>query len=204
METQTKNIEKPILTRIAEKLLKAQQEIDDMAVQMALGKAEARDTFEEVKTEFRKRLTELKKDFSTISQHESLVAKIEALEGMLNTGPAAEKSAFEAQKERIFAALAALESEMMKKIKSIPTGDDFVHEMEKFKLKMEILRLKFGLRKFELKEDFRRRMAEARKKIESITAQAKNKIKIGKSKYSDFNDEVQLAYNHLKKALEAL
>lgn len=204
METQTKNIAKPTLTRIAKKLLKAQQEVDDMAVQMALGKAEAKEKFEEVKADFKKRLAELKENFDTISQQENLMTKIENLEGLLNTGLAEGKPAFETQKKKIFSALAAVESEVKEKINSIPTGDDFIHEIEKFKLKTEILRLKFGLKKFELKEDFRTSMDEARKKIKSITTGVKNKIKLGKAKYSDFSDEVHLAYKHLRKALESL
>jgi len=78
---------------------------------------------------------------------------------------------------------------------------DFSHDIEKFKLKLEIIRLKFNLKKFEVKDAFKEGMSNARREIETGI---RNKLKDGSSKYSDFQDEMSLAYKHLKKALSDL
>ncbi len=57
--TETTN-QKPILVKIADQLLKDQQELDSLAVQLSLGKAEAKDKFEEVKKQIRKSIQEFK------------------------------------------------------------------------------------------------------------------------------------------------
>jgi predicted ribonuclease toxin of YeeF-YezG toxin-antitoxin module len=69
---------------------------------------------------------------------------------------------------------------------------------------MKILRLKFLLKKFEIKDSFKERMSEAGKSIDKLKASAKERLSSGKDKYDDFKDEVQLAYKHLRKALESL
>jgi len=60
MPTKKEDKDKPVLQRIADQLLVAQQEIDDLALQLALGKAEAREKFQEVKKEFRHHVAEFK------------------------------------------------------------------------------------------------------------------------------------------------
>ena len=57
METKAK---KPILQTLGEGLLQMQQEIDELALQLSLGKADAKDKFEEIKSEFKSKLSGLK------------------------------------------------------------------------------------------------------------------------------------------------
>ena len=73
-----------------------------------------------------------------------------------------------------------------------------------FKLKLEIIRLRLGLKKFEVKEEFREGMNEAIKKIESITTTASEKFMEGKEKVKSFKGEIQLAYKHFGQALKKL
>ena len=86
----------------------------------------------------------------------------------------------------------------------IQTPHVFVHEFEKFKLKLEILRLRFGLKKFEIKDDYHTKMSSARTEINNLTSGAREHLTKGKEKYDDFKDEVSLAYKHLRKAVESL
>ncbi|MFD2962332.1 MULTISPECIES: hypothetical protein [Olivibacter] len=63
MENSKEN-QRPILVKIANQLLKDQQDLDSLAVQLSLGKAEAKDKFREVKSEFKEKLQDLKNTIS--------------------------------------------------------------------------------------------------------------------------------------------
>lgn len=207
MEAETKTTEKSMLEKIAGKLLKAQQELDELAVQFSLGKAEARDKFEEIKREFRTQVTELKHTLTTTVLKEMASvskAKFEELELQLALGKANTADAFEEQSKKILNSLHALENEIKGKLKQSMEVDSFSQEIEAFKLKVEILRLKFILKKFEVKDTFKEKMNDASRVIDKLKTSAKEKMDSGKGKYDDFKDEVQLAYKHLRKALESL
>ncbi len=200
-------MEKTVLQKVSEKLLEAKQEIDELALQLALGKAEGKEKFEEIKKEFRTQVTELKDLLTKTSDRDlspEVKAKIEALELQLSLGKADSKELFEVQKKKIINALSSLETEIKEQWQKIKTPHLFAHEVEKFKLKLEILRLRFGLKKFEIKEDYHTWMATARTEITNLTSGAREQLTKGKEKYGDFKDEVSLAYKHLKKAVESL
>ena len=55
-----KKSQKPIRVRIAEKLIKDQQELDHLAVQVSLGKAEMNDEFKKAKADLKKNIHEVK------------------------------------------------------------------------------------------------------------------------------------------------
>lgn len=199
--------EKSVLQNVSEKLLTAQQEIDELALQLALGKAEAKDKFEEIKKEFRTQVGELKNLLETTSDNSlstEVRAKIEELELQLALGKADSKDLFEEQKKKITKAVTSLEEEIKAQWKKLKSPDFFTHEAEKFKLKLEIIRLRFGLKKFEVKEDYQTTMAAVRREIEKMTSGTKDKLNKGKEKYDDFNDEISLAYKHIKKAVDSL
>jgi hypothetical protein len=207
METKVieKETRKPLLQKLGESLLQAQQEIDDLAVQLSLGKAEAKGKFEEVKIEFIKKVNELKhlvKSSFDKSMPVALKLKLEELELQLKVGKADTKEAFDLQRAALVEATIALENEIRKVLEKIETSDYFHHEAEKFLLKLEILRLKFGIKKFEIKDTFRTRMAKAKKSIHSFADKA---TKIGTRKnHTGFKDEMVEAYKHLKSAVKNL
>jgi len=200
-------IGKNMLQAAGERLLTAQREIDELALQLAFGKAEARDKFEEIKQEFRKQVSEQKNLLAKASENfisPEVRAKIEALEVQLALGEADTKDIFEGQKKKITKALTSVEDAIHEQWKKIQAPEFFSHEVEKFKLKLEILRLRFGLTKFEVREDYRTRMLNARKQIEKMVSIPVDKVNKGKTKYNDFKDEVSLAYKHIRRAVESL
>lgn len=202
-----KTIEITALQQASEKLLKAGQEIDELTVQLASGRAEAEDKFEEIKREFSLQVTQLKDLLTKTSDKDinpEVKAKIESLERQLTAGKADSKELFEEQKKKIVIALSGLEASIKAQWKRIQTPRVFAHEVEKFRLKLEILRLRFGLKKFEIKEDYHTRMSLARVEINKLTSGAQVHLIKGKEKYGDFKDEVSLAYKHLRKAVESL
>lgn len=200
-------LEKNILQKVTEKLLSAQQEIDELALQLALGKAEATDKFEEIKKEFKLKISELKNLLANPSENylsPEVKAKIEELELQLALGKADSKVIFEEQKKKILKALANLEENIQQNWRKIKAPDFFLHEVEQFKLKMEILRLRFRLKKFDVRDDYRNKMQTVRREIKKMTSKTKDRLSARQEKYDDFKYEISLAYNHIKNAVESL
>lgn len=192
---------------VADKLLAAQQEIDELTVQLALGKAEARDKFNEIKKDFREKVSELKAFLANIPSDieiSTIRKKIDELEMHLIQGEVNTREAFETQKDNLLKATSALEKTLERKVPFTAELQHFVHEMEKFKVKLEILRLKFSLKKMEVENEFRIRMDQAKAYINERRTLIKDKIDEGKEKYEDFGDEIRLAYTHFRKALKEL
>ena len=207
METKVKTEDKKILERMAEKLLETQKELDELTIQLTLGKAKAMDKFEDVKLEFKEKVDVLKQFLEKESVKDffsNFKEKIDQLEKQLSLGKAESKELFEEQKERILKSLTELEEVLKNKINQFKEPHYFSHEVEKFKLKMEILKLKFELKNFEIKDGFISGMADVKKIINNMVVQGKKKFKGGKGKYDEFKDEIALAYKHLKKAIHEL
>jgi hypothetical protein len=196
--------ERGILLEAKEKLQIARQELDELTVQLALGKAEARDKFDEIKRDFLKRIHELNQALGVDGNTNEVNRKISALEKHLRVDEANAKGTWDNRFKNIFASLEEVKSAVANRIKTVQSNTDFEHEVEMFKLKLEILRLKFGLKKFEAKEGFHAGMEAARKAIESVAGKVGVGIKGGHRKLSDFHDEAQIAYKHFRKALHAL
>jgi len=206
MKTQ-ETTEITVLQQVGENLLQAQQEIDELALQLSLGRGEGKDEFEEVKREFRRQVSQLKKLLANQTDKSispEITAMLDELELQLAPGNADSTEKFDSQKYKILRAIKMVEAELKDQWHKIQSPHFFVHEIEKFKLKLEILRLRFGLKKFEVKEGYHAAMALARTEISDLTAGAKEQINNGKEKYDDFRDEVSLAYRHLRKAVESL
>lgn len=207
METSDNAAEKSILLKIAEKLSAAQQELDELAVQLALGKAEAVEAFEKIKKEFSLRLAELSQILESTAENEdlsSLKAKIAELKGQLVSGKADTKGLFKAQRQKLLVALKALEEAIKEKFIRHPRVSEIINEMEKFKLTLEILRLRFVLKKFEIKDGFRSGMKEAAFEITNLFHRTERKIKNAKQSCTDFGDEIQEAYRYIKKAVKKI
>lgn len=210
METQTVNRASSVANRLSDTLKKTQQEIEELVVQLALGKAHAADKFEEAKKEMNVRLNELKNEWSELQSLVSneklnlLKAKMDELQVQLALGKAEAKDLFEEQKKKIFYALGAVETEL----KSNPELKPYVillrSDIEKFKLKLEIFKLKFELNKFEIKDAFKENMNEARIELDKRFAKFEEKWDHAKEKYDDFSDEMELSFKHLKKAVLTL
>ncbi|HEU5292448.1 MAG TPA: hypothetical protein VFU05_17495 [Cyclobacteriaceae bacterium] len=206
MEQEAK-VNKPFLKKVADKLVTAQQEIDELALQFALGKAEAREKFEDIKRELQTRISEFKKSIEnsaagilTSEQRQ----KLGELEVQLALGKAESIEAFEKQKKKILKALASAESATETWLASIKVPNHLQHDIETFKLKLEIVKLKFELKKFELTDVFKEHMSKAKRQVDKVTTSIQDTIKEKSDQYADFRNEVSIAHNHLREALRKL
>lgn len=209
METNNPFNASKIIEKINNGLKKAQQEMEELALQFTLGKVEAADIFEDVKKEFNGKAHEWKQRYESmkvvsLDRITALKVKFEELQVQLALGRADAKDLFEKQQEKILHAINEMETEIKSNPELQEHFEDFKTEMEKFKLKLEILKLKYELKKFEVKGDFKNEMTEARIKIDKIVEKMEGKWDGAKVKYADFGDEIDLAYKHLKKAVGKL
>lgn len=201
--------QKPILVKIADQLLKDQQELDSLAVQLSLGKAEAKDKFEEAKKQIRKSIQEFKIRIDSEYKQSnewthSIDVKLMELESLLNKGVADSKEIFSKQKKDILRAIEGLENEIKKNSEVVKLTNYFMTSFEKAKLQMELFEKEMEGEKIALTELFKNEMKNAKEKINSISEQLENKKEDVKLKAENFDNEIRLAYDHLKKAIRSL
>jgi hypothetical protein len=193
MDTPSKTIEKPILLNLADRLMEAQREVDELTVQLALGKAEATEKYEEIKKEFNDRLVQLKKDILSRglqSPFDELIKGIEKLEDRLTIGRAESKEMFVAQRKFIMRALNNLEKEVKRILPGSLDTQHLSHEMESFKLKLEILRLRFVLKRFEVKDEIKSNAQEIQRRVARLIEKARMKISQGGKKVIQLNKDI--------------
>ncbi len=190
-------------------LKKTQQELEDMALQFSLGKAEAADKFEESKKEFRAKVQEWKRIYQEqktkgTESAEKVIVTLEELQLQLSLGKVEAKEYFEKQKKAILHSI----DEFEKELKANPTMNEWMSEFktesEKLKLKLEILQLKYELKKFRITDEFKSAMKDVKIDAEKALNKMGDKWDDTKSKYTDFNDEMSHVYKHFNKAIKSL
>jgi hypothetical protein len=204
MEEHAKSIEKPVLINLADRLLEAQSELDELTLQFVLGKADARERFEEIKNQFRIRLVNLRRALSNQKVENlsrEIIVRLDEVERELNHGKVEDKEMFHAQKKFIMKALVAFEKEVKKRLPDNLDVQHFFHEIESFKYKLEILRLKFTLKRFTLKDDIKSNMDEVRKKVGDLVERAREKVILGEKKLAGVRKDVRKTYLKIEKSL---
>lgn len=201
MDTQK---ETSIADAIINGLKKATVELEEFRVQVALGKAEAHDAYEEAKKKFNHILHETEQRFSSNASTakdvaDELKAMFQTLQVQLALGKAETRDAFESQRLKISHALQRIEkylegSELVAELKEKLQG-----EIHKFNIKLEILKLRYELNKIAVHEEFEIRKDEFSKKLDEIAGKLKAKEKKAEQKWEHFRDEITEAYNGMKK-----
>lgn len=197
---------KQILVRIAEQLKKGQEELDALAVQFSLGKAEVKDKFEEAKKQMRNSILDFKEVLADRKDNwvTRVKDKLDDLDEMLDKGKAETKAKFAEQKKSITERLNQLRNEVRENPEAENLANHFTAATEKMKLQLALLEKKIGEEKKELTEEFKEEMGKARTKIDSIVARTKEMKEDVDLKLEHFSEEIQLSYDHLKKAIKAL
>ncbi|MBT8256254.1 MAG: hypothetical protein KJO23_06920 [Bacteroidia bacterium] len=195
METAEK---KKFIDSVVEALRNAAIEMEELQVQAALGKAEARDSYEKAKKKFNLFLHESKAKIKTGKEKVSDIhTKMDELRVQLNLGKAETKEAFEEQKKKLLLALHELKvkiktNERLKRIYAI-----LLIEVEAFMVLLEILDEKFESGAEAAKESFEKGKKRFNEFIESL------KAKYGKkepTQWEHFSGELSEAFTHFKQA----
>lgn len=204
MKTTGSSSEKRFLVSVAENLLTAQQEIDDLMLQLALGKAEAKDKFEELKKDFKASMASLKLQvisFTDAGLNNKTQDAIEQLENALEKPVANSLIEFEAQRTKLLALVEIIQNEVEEWLTSKQLSHEFINEFEKFKLKLEILNLKFALKRFEVKESVQDFFKDSAKALRRIVDSAEDSIVEGEDVWIKAKETIHDTYKSLKKVL---
>lgn len=209
MEKEVTTNQKPILVKIADQLLNDQRELDSLAVQLSLGKAEAKDKFEEAKKQMRTSIQEFKAKLEAEYDRnkewaKSMKTKLSYLDNELSDGEAQTKPIFEEKMKNIIKGLDEIGEEIDKNPEVIRMAHYYSIASNKLKLQLEIIGKKWDEKKLVLTDLFHDEMNASKEKINSF----KSKINDTKDdvglKYENFKDEVGASFDHLRKAIKSL
>ncbi len=198
---------KPILLKIADILSKTQDEVDDLAVQFALGKAEAADKFEEIKKTAKSKFQDLRNSLILGVGEErvhALRTQLDDLEVQFVLGKADTLDFYEEQRKKITQALHNVETELKVSEEFANVKNFYVAEIEKLKLKFDVLKKQFDAKNIDAGGLFKEKMQEARHEIDALMSKAEDRWAGAKEKYEDFTDEIREASKHVKKAIDVL
>lgn len=204
MKTTMPASEKRFLVSVAENLLAAQQEIDELMLQLALGKAEAKDKFEELKKDFRASMASLKLQmlsFKGTSLDTKTRKTIEQLENVLEMPEASNLIDFEAQRTKLLVLIESIQQDVERWLSTNQLSHEFINEFEKFKLKLEILKLKFTLKKFEVRDNVRQYFKSATKNLHRLLDRTEDVINEGEDVWLKAKQTIYDNYHSLRKAL---
>jgi hypothetical protein len=202
---ETKN-PKPIRIRLAEKLIKDQQELEHLAVQASLGKLEMEDAVKAAKADLKNSIHELKIEIKEElkEKEEALIKDLEKIEGQLDEDVAYTKESFLVQKKNIVNAI----NDAKKSIKNSPqlhrTDELFNAISQKSKLQLALLEKNVSDKKVELTKEYQKSMQAATEKFETFTSKIKEEKEETSKKVDKFKKEVAQSYKHLKKAFQSL
>ncbi|MEK7483557.1 MAG: hypothetical protein AABZ60_04400 [Planctomycetota bacterium] len=194
-----------ITEKIIKGLRKAAIELEEFRLQSALGKAEAHDAYEKAKKIFNKYVHEAKLKLGAVKgvtkeKSIQLKAEFEWLQVWLALGKAETQEAFEEQQKSISKALNDIETRIKKNKTTDLYYAELQMEIEKFRIKLDILKLQFELRKLGVREEFEEKKKDFSKILSDIKKQLLKKEEDAESTWEHFRDEISDAYSHLKKA----
>ena len=196
-------------TSLSEKIIsglkKAAIELEEFRLQAALGKSEAKAAYEEANKKFSNYVHEAKlrvnKVKGMVKEKSSLLqAAFETLQVQLALGKAESNEMFEAQLKKIIRALKDIEV-LIRKNKTVDLYyAELQMEIEKFRIKLDILKLQYELKKTGVHEEFEEKKRNFLKDIYEIKKRLLDKEYKVEAKWEHFHDEISHAYFHFKKA----
>jgi hypothetical protein len=190
---------------LIEGLRKTATELDELRLQLTLGSYEAKELYEQVKREFRTGLHEARQKLEQLGKNEKIVEIINGVEHLqvqLALGMAESEELFLDQKKKISQALSHLES----RLKSDPglkaINADLHLQIEKFRMKLELLALQFKLKKIKTEVKWEQKKAAYLAELETLRKRLNEKETIAEDRLTHFRDEMKEAFTHLRKAFQ--
>lgn len=195
-------MEATMIDKLVEGFRKIANELEELQLQLALGKAEAKDKFEYLKKRFNLFLHDAELKVNEAREFvEETKSKIDELRVQLALGKAETKDVFEAQRKKILAKIHDVET-YIKSHPALAKVYDFVHaEFERIKLELEILAIDFKLAVTKSSDSIQKRRQEMEAIIKNLKeGLEKHKEAAEPSRQQHFRNEITLAYHHLKAA----
>ncbi len=189
-----------LMDKVVDALRKAAVEMEEFQVKAALGKAEARERYEESKKKLNLFIHETK--FKVTSGKEKLEefhAKLDELRVQLALGKAETTDVFKEQKKNLLSLLHQIEVEIKSNQKLRKLYAILLIEIEMFKVQLEILEEKFEEGTVEAKTSFEK----GKKEFDTFINELKSRFtKNDETRWDHFQGEISEAFSHLKKAFQ--
>lgn len=185
-------------------LKKSISELEDFQVQVALGKSEAHDKFEELKKKFKGFVNTTKQKINSgKAKVATLRTDFDELQVQLALGKADTVEKYNDQKKKILYAISKIEKSMENRTAFLSTDldDKLRHEIEKFKIKMEVLRVQFKLGKLDAKDEFEKRKQEFSDGLAKLRAKFANRKKEAAKTRQLRHSEIKAAYKNMKRTI---
>jgi len=183
---------------------KAETEIDELRVKIALGKMNGADLFEDIKKELRSSFheisNEIHKEGDEVSQ--SVRSNVDSLQLQLALGKADALDVYEAQKKKISEAIHKLEENVRDSRNMLSSNAKIriQNELEKFSLKMEILQIRYELGRLDLKDNVENKKLKFKKEFDTLLANVKEE---SSEKIEEYGTNLKNAYDALRKSLQS-
>jgi hypothetical protein len=199
-------VQDDIFTMGKQKFNQIKSLVEEMEVQLALGKADARKTFESERKHFieyvRERREALRHAAVEVAKDKhDLLLKFETLEEKLRTEAADTKEMFELQKEVILHAIYEVEHGIKAYYGEMAT--DVQEFLDGFKTKLDGYRIQLALGKFKDDASLETKKAELREAVSDMRLQL-SKEENAKQKLDTVSTELTEAFDHFKKAFKEI
>jgi hypothetical protein len=186
-------------------LKKAAAELEELRAQAAVGKKEVKKRYEEAKNKFKDRVREARLQIDALkndTKEKSLQLKntFETLREQLSLGKAMTREAFESQRKKIIAALDEIEDFIQKNKTSELYHAELQMEIEEFRIKLDILKLQYELKKFDVCEEFEEKKKYFLKELYDTKDHLLKKEKKAEAEWSRLKEEIANTYANLKKS----
>lgn len=182
---------------------RAQTEIDELRVKINLGKMDGADLFEEMKKELKESFREITTELRGEGEEalNSIQSQIETLQVQLALGKAEALDTYEEQKTKINKAIDELEQNI-KDSRSKLSYDLKIkihNEIEKFKLKMDVLQIRYELGKLDLKENVETKTRQFRQEFDKLLSELRDEAS---EKVEEYGKNLKEAYESLRKSIQ--
>lgn len=175
-------------------------ELEELQVQLALGKAEAADKYTEIKKKLNSFVDNIKSQLADSAQSSQLKAALQELQLQLALGKAETRDTFNAQKTKIVKALREVEQALLGCQVAEDLKFKLTNEFRIFRIKLDILRLRFNLNKMQARKLLRRQKNGFEDRLRAINDSLYDKESEVKDRWDRFSKEMGRAYTHLKRA----
>jgi hypothetical protein len=178
--------------------------VEELDVQLALGKAEAKDALERERKNLSLYMQEQKKRMRDAEERfeeskTALIEKFDQLEERLSKDMGESKEEFEAQKRDTLEVIYALEQEIKDQYGEM--ADDMQDQLDHFKTKLDGYRVQLALGKYEMEDALEEKKSDIRNAVASVRERMHKETP---DKLEIISDELGVAADHLKKALKEL
>jgi len=189
-----------------ERLTQMKVLLDELQIQMALGKAEAKDVFDRERKNFLQFVSEeknvLRRSGEAAGTHRQvLMDKFDALDLRLAKTPAENKRAYDVQKRETLHAIYTLELAMKEAYGDV--GMALQAKLDVFRGKLDNYRIKLALGEFEAEAELEPLKPELVAAVADIRERLKKEAGASE-KIDSFTNEISTSFEHMKKAFSNL